>query len=39
MYKNQPKLLRQFQHCEDLRVPLCVIIGPAELEEGQVLSY
>ncbi|XP_063900027.1 histidine--tRNA ligase, cytoplasmic-like [Zophobas morio] len=37
MYKNQPKLLRQFQHCEDLRVPLCVIIGPAELEEGQII--
>lgn len=35
-YKSNPKLLSQFQFCEDQQVPLLAIIGDAELSQGEV---
>ncbi|CAD5116131.1 DgyrCDS5055 [Dimorphilus gyrociliatus] len=32
-YKKNPKLLNQFQYCEENGIPLCVIIGQSELEQ------
>uniref|UniRef100_A0A8C3WQ07 histidine--tRNA ligase n=1 Tax=Catagonus wagneri TaxID=51154 RepID=A0A8C3WQ07_9CETA len=34
MYKNNPKLLTQLHYCEDMAIPLVVIIGEQELKEG-----
>ncbi|OQR72159.1 histidine--tRNA ligase [Tropilaelaps mercedesae] len=35
-FKLNPKLLIQFQYCEDKRVPLAVVIGESEIEKGIV---
>jgi histidyl-tRNA synthetase len=35
-YKNNPKLLNQFQYCEENGIPYCAIIGDQELEKGVV---
>ncbi|XP_024430816.2 histidine--tRNA ligase, mitochondrial [Desmodus rotundus] len=34
LYKNNPKLLTQLHYCEDMGIPLVVIIGEQELQEG-----
>jgi hypothetical protein len=34
--KANPKLLTQFQYCEDNMIPLAAVIGQSELEEGVV---
>ncbi|OWK12570.1 HARS2 [Cervus elaphus hippelaphus] len=34
MYKNNPKLLPQLHYCENMGIPLVVIIGEQELKEG-----
>ncbi|EDO41764.1 predicted protein [Nematostella vectensis] len=36
LYKKNPKMLNQFQFCEEGGVPLCLVIGEKELEEGIV---
>jgi histidyl-tRNA synthetase len=36
MYKNKPKLEKQWTACENDRIPLAVIIGKDELDQGQV---
>uniref|UniRef100_A0A674CVA1 histidine--tRNA ligase n=1 Tax=Salmo trutta TaxID=8032 RepID=A0A674CVA1_SALTR len=36
MYKKNPKLLSQLQHCEDSGIPLVAIIGEQELKDGVV---
>ncbi|XP_068999929.1 histidine--tRNA ligase isoform X1 [Embiotoca jacksoni] len=36
MYKKNPKLLSQLQHCEELGVPLVAILGEQELKDGVV---
>ncbi|XP_066198627.1 histidine--tRNA ligase, mitochondrial [Saccopteryx leptura] len=36
MYKNNPKLLKQLHYCENLGIPLVVIIGEQELKEGVI---
>jgi histidyl-tRNA synthetase len=36
-YKKKPKYLDQVSHCEKQKIPLMVILGPAELEKGCVL--
>ncbi|XP_069448363.1 histidine--tRNA ligase, mitochondrial isoform X2 [Ovis canadensis] len=36
MYKNNPKLLPQLQYCENMGIPLVVIIGEQELKEGVI---
>ena len=35
-YKLNPKLLNQFQYCEEHNIPLCVVIGEDELKQGVV---
>jgi len=35
-YKANNKFMTQIQHCEKLNIPLAVVIGKAELEEGKV---
>lgn len=35
-YKGNPKLLAQFKYCESQAIPLCVIIGQSEVENGTV---
>ena len=35
-YKRNPKLLSQFQFCEDQQVPFLAIIGDEELSQGEV---
>ena len=35
-YKRNPKLLNQFQFCEENQVPFLVIIGEEELKGGFV---
>ncbi len=35
-YKNNPKLLNQLQYCEERAIPLALIIGDSELEQGVV---
>ncbi|XP_067949308.1 histidine--tRNA ligase-like isoform X2 [Watersipora subatra] len=35
-YKTNPKILRQYQTCEDEGIPLAVVIGSSELERGVV---
>uniref|UniRef100_A0ABI8ABP9 histidine--tRNA ligase n=1 Tax=Felis catus TaxID=9685 RepID=A0ABI8ABP9_FELCA len=34
LYKNNPKLLTQLHYCEDMGIPLVVIIGEQEMKEG-----
>lgn len=36
MYKKNPKLLSQLQHCEDSGIPLVAILGEQELKNGVV---
>lgn len=36
LYKKNPKLLNQFQFCEENGVPFCVVIGESELLQGVV---
>ncbi|XP_073252523.1 histidine--tRNA ligase-like isoform X1 [Porites lutea] len=36
LYRKNPKMLTQFQFCEDNLVPFCVVIGDNELKEGVV---
>ncbi|XP_034036909.1 histidine--tRNA ligase isoform X2 [Thalassophryne amazonica] len=36
MYKKNPKLLSQIQHCEDSGIPLVAIVGEQELKDGVV---
>uniref|UniRef100_A0A8C9BDY8 histidine--tRNA ligase n=1 Tax=Phocoena sinus TaxID=42100 RepID=A0A8C9BDY8_PHOSS len=36
MYKNNPKLLTQLHYCENMGIPLVVIIGEQELKEGVI---
>ncbi|KAM9834816.1 histidine--tRNA ligase isoform X1 [Syngnathus typhle] len=36
MYKRNPKLLNQLQHCEDSGIPLVAILGEQELKDGVV---
>jgi len=35
-YKNGPKLLQQLQYCEDMQIPLVIIIGEDEIKAGIV---
>lgn len=35
-HKKNPKLLSQLQYCEDNGIPIAVMIGSGELEEGNV---
>ncbi|GAB1608506.1 histidine--tRNA ligase, cytoplasmic-like [Argonauta hians] len=35
-YKKSPKMLDQFQYCENSGIPLAVIIGESEIKEGVV---
>ena len=35
-YKKNPKMLTQFQFCEENGVPFCVVIGDSELQKGVV---
>ncbi|XP_010589534.1 histidine--tRNA ligase, mitochondrial isoform X3 [Loxodonta africana] len=34
LYKNNPKLLTQLHYCENMGIPLVVIIGEQEMKEG-----
>uniref|UniRef100_A0A7N6BUR6 histidine--tRNA ligase n=1 Tax=Anabas testudineus TaxID=64144 RepID=A0A7N6BUR6_ANATE len=36
MYKKNPKLLSQLQHCEESGIPLVAILGEQELKDGVV---
>ncbi|XP_036380222.1 histidine--tRNA ligase-like [Megalops cyprinoides] len=36
VYKENPKLLNQFQHCEESGIPLVAILGEQELKDGVV---
>lgn len=36
MYKKNPKLLSQLQHCEESGIPLVAILGEQELKNGVV---
>lgn len=36
MYKKNPKLLSQLQHCEENGIPLVAILGEQELKDGVV---
>ncbi|XP_004397829.1 PREDICTED: probable histidine--tRNA ligase, mitochondrial isoform X2 [Odobenus rosmarus divergens] len=36
LYKNNPKLLTQLHYCEQMGIPLVVIIGEQELKEGVI---
>ncbi|XP_062384221.1 histidine--tRNA ligase-like [Sardina pilchardus] len=36
MYKENPKLLNQLQHCEETGIPLVAILGEQELKDGIV---
>lgn len=36
MYKRNPKLLSQLQHCEESGIPLVAILGEQELKTGVV---
>ena len=36
LYKKNPKMLSQFQFCEDNEIPFCAVIGESELKEGVV---
>lgn len=36
MYKRNPKLLSQLQHCEETGIPMVAILGEQELKDGVV---
>lgn len=36
MYKKNPKMLSQFQYCEENGIPFCAVIGDSELKDGVV---
>lgn len=36
LYKKNPKLLTQLQHCEETGIPLVAILGEQELKDGVV---
>lgn len=36
LYKKNPKLLSQLQHCEEAGIPLVAILGEQELKDGVV---
>ncbi|XP_006891211.1 PREDICTED: probable histidine--tRNA ligase, mitochondrial isoform X2 [Elephantulus edwardii] len=36
LYKNNPKLLTQLHYCEDMGIPLMVIIGEQEMKDGVI---
>lgn len=36
LYKKNPKLLSQLQHCEETGIPLVAILGEQELKDGVV---
>ena len=36
LYKNNPKMLNQFQYCEREQVPYLVIVGQDETAQGGV---
>lgn len=36
LYKKNPKLLTQLHYCENMGIPLAVIIGEQELKEGVI---
>lgn len=36
LYKKNPKLLSQLQHCEESGIPLVAILGEQELKDGVV---
>lgn len=36
IYKKNPKILAQLQHCEENDIPLAIIIGESELAKGEV---
>uniref|UniRef100_A0A9L0TUI4 histidine--tRNA ligase n=1 Tax=Equus caballus TaxID=9796 RepID=A0A9L0TUI4_HORSE len=36
LYKNNPKLLTQLHYCENMGIPLVVIVGEQELKEGVI---
>ena len=35
-YKRNPKLLAQLQYCEEMGIPLALIVGESELAKGVV---
>lgn len=35
-YKNNAKILNQFQYCEEREIPFAIIIGEDELKQGLV---
>lgn len=35
-YKLNPKLLAQFQHCEERAIPFALVLGDSEIERGVV---
>ena len=37
IFKANPKLLNQFQYCEENQIPLCAVIGESELEKNVVM--
>lgn len=36
LYKKNPKMLTQFQFCEENGIPFCAVLGESELKEGVV---
>ncbi|XP_046853227.1 histidine--tRNA ligase, cytoplasmic-like isoform X2 [Xenia sp. Carnegie-2017] len=36
LYKKNPKMLSQFQYCEENGIPFCAVIGDSELKDGVV---
>jgi len=36
LHKNNPKLLNQFQYCEENSIPFCAVIGDDEINKGVV---
>ncbi|KAK2563227.1 Histidine--tRNA ligase [Acropora cervicornis] len=36
LYKKNPKMLNQFQFCEENGIPFCLVIGESELQQGVV---
>lgn len=36
LYKKNPRILEQLQYCEETGIPLAIIIGEQELNDGVV---
>lgn len=36
LYKKNPRLLEQLQYCEETGIPLAIIVGEQELNDGVV---